>query len=229
LWKPDTASDFGHIPLWSKSDTPSSRIMFPWLAERPITPNHWSQDELVVAVRKWVRLEGWPPMQRDWRPVRLGGAERWEAEFPDWPPSRASTVVFGGWSQMLKAAGIQAKAPGWAPEEILAALRAYALEFGRPPARVDLEPPPIGYPTVKAIERRFGSFSAGMRAAGMEPRRKQNWSQDATIEAMHKFKRKNNRWPKSTDWIAAGKDWPSRGTVHNKFGTWQAAVDRAAE
>jgi hypothetical protein len=33
-----------------------------------------------------MRLEKWPPMEKDWRPVRFGGAERWEAEFPDWPP-----------------------------------------------------------------------------------------------------------------------------------------------
>ena len=168
-------------------------------------------------------------MQRDWGPVRFGGAERWEAEFPDWPPSGASRVVFGGWSQMLRAAGIQAKAPSWAPEEILAALRAYALEFGRPPARVDLEPPPVGYPEVGTIERRFGSFSAGMRAAGMEPRRKHRWSQEAIIEAMREFKRKNNHWPKSTDWMVGGEYWPSTRTLYYYFDTWQAALDRAAD
>jgi hypothetical protein len=207
--------------------------MVPRLAEQPIragNPSHWSQEEVVVAVRKWVRLEGNPPRQADWRPVRYGGAERWEAEFPDWPPSRASEVIFGGWSQMLETAGIQARAPLWAPEEILAALRAYAQEFGEPPARDDLEPPPIGYPAATTIVRHFGSFAAGLRAAGLEPRRKHRWSQEAIIEAMREFKRKTNRWPKSTEWVVVGdEDWPSTRTVYNQFDTWQDAIERAAE
>lgn len=180
-----------------------------------------------MAVRKWVRLEGWAPMQRDWRPVRFGGAKRWEAEFPDWPPSSAGKVVFGGWNQILEAAGIQAKPPRWASEEILAALRAYALEFGRPPGWDDLRRPPTGYPSERAVRYHFGSLAAGLRAAGLEARRKQRWSQEAIIEVMREFRRETGRWPKSTDWMVAGGDRPTTGTVARHFGSWREGISRA--
>lgn len=168
-------------------------------------------------------------MQKDWRPVRFGGAKRWEAEFPDWPPSLVSKVVFGGWNQMLEAAGIQANPPYWAPEEILAALRAYAQEFGKSPAKRDLAQPLTGYPSVRTVQSQFGSFTAGVRAAGLEPRERKGWTREKIIEAMREFKRETGRWPKSTDWKAACEDWPSTGTVARFFGSWREGVRRAMD
>lgn len=166
-------------------------------------------------------------MQKDWRPVRFGGAKRWEAEFPDWPPSIASNVVFGGWRQMLAAAGIQANPPRWASEEILAGLRAYALEFGKPPAKRDLIRPPTCYPSARTVQCHFGSLTGGLRAAGLEPRERKSWTREVIIEAMREFRRETGRWPKSTDWKAASEGWPSTGTVARFFGSWREGLNMA--
>jgi hypothetical protein len=195
-------------------------------ATRKGNPPRWSREEVVAAVRRWARLEGRNPTLSDWRPVRFGGSERWEAEFPDWPPSSMGRILFGGWNRMLEAAGVEVNHPSWEPEEILAALRAYAEEFGKSPAKQELEWPPAGYPSSRTVRRHFGSFTAGLRAAGLESREKR-WSTERIVEAMREFERETDRWPRSSDWALACEDWPSSGTVYNRFGSWQAALDIA--
>jgi len=189
-------------------------------------PMRWSKEEVLAAVRKWVKLEGRAPTQIDWRPTRFGGTERWEDEFPDWPPSSVSRILFGSWNQMLEAADVGVNHPSWKPEQILAALRAYAEEFNKSPAKNDLEWPPFGYPSARTVRRHFGSFTAGLRAAGLESREKR-WSAEAIVEAMRKFERETDRWPRSSDWNVACEDWPSMATVYNRFGSWQAALNAA--
>jgi hypothetical protein len=136
-------------------------------ATRNGNPKRWSKEEVIAAVRKWVRLEGRAPTSKDWRPTRFGGAARWEAEFGDWPPASIGRIVFGGWSKLLDAAEVGVNKPSWSPEEILVALRAYAAEFGKPPAKQELEYPPTGYPASRTVRRHFGSFTAGLKAAGL--------------------------------------------------------------
>jgi len=55
--------------------------------------------------------------------------------------------------------------PSWTPEKILVALRDYAAEFGKPPAKQELEWPPTGYPSARTVRRHFSSFTAGLKAA----------------------------------------------------------------
>ncbi len=198
-------------------------------ATRRGNPPRWSKEEVVGAVRKWVRLEGRAPTTLDWRPVRFGGAERWEADFPAWPPASVGHLMFGGWNRLLEAAGVGVNHPSWKPEEILAALRAYAEHFGKPPAKQELEWPPTGYPSSRTVRRHFGSFTAGLRAAGLEPRGAKRWSKDQIIEAMREFERETDFWPRATDWTVACEDWPAAGTVYNRFGGWQAALKAAKE
>jgi len=76
------------------------------------------------------------------------------------------------------------------------------------------------------VRRRFGSFTAGLRTAGLESREKR-WSREKIVEAMRDFERETDRWPRSSDWTVAWEDWPSTGTVYNRFGSWQAALDIA--
>jgi len=195
-------------------------------ATRRGNPPRWSREEVLAAVRKWVRLEGRAPTSSDWRPVRFGGSERWEAEFPDWPPASMGRIVFGGWNRLLEAAGVGVNHPSWEPEEILVALRAYAERFGKPPAKQELEWPPTGYPSARTVRRHFGSFTAGLRAAGLKPRG-ERWTKEEIIEAMREFERETNHWPRSSDWSSACEDWPSSGTVYNRFGSWRTALDIA--
>lgn len=195
-------------------------------ATRKGNPLRWSREEVLGAVRKWVRLEGRPPTSLDWRPVRLGGTERWEAEFPQWPPGSVGRIMFGGWNQLLEAAEVGVNRPIWKSEEILVALRAYAKEFNKPPAKQELEWPPTGYPSSRTVRRHFGSFTAGLRAAGLESREKR-WSSEQIAEAMREFQRETDRWPRSSDWTVACEDWPSSGTVYRRFDSWQSALEFA--
>lgn len=189
-------------------------------------PKRWSKEEVIAAVHRWVRLERRVPTWADWRPARFGGAEWWGAEFGEWPPASVGRILFGGWSRLLEAAEVKVNHPSWTPEEILAALRAYAAEFGKPPAKQELERPPTGYPSSRTVRRHFGSFTAGLKAAGLQPREKR-WSEEAIIEAMREFERETDLWPRYTDWAVACEDWPSAATVYNRFGNWQAALDIA--
>ncbi|HET7444260.1 MAG TPA: hypothetical protein VFJ57_06350 [Solirubrobacterales bacterium] len=182
-------------------------------ATRQANPMRWSREELIAAVRKWIKLEGRAPTQEEWRPLRRGGAPRWDEEFGDWPPASAGRLVFGSWSNLLEATGVGANKPSWEPETILAALRAYAEEFGRAPSKVELECPPPGYPSSRTVRRHFGSFTVGLKAAGLEPRGKQQrWEAEAIAEAMREFHREVGRWPRPSDWATACREWPSAST-----------------
>ncbi len=197
-------------------------------ASRQANPKRWTREEIVEAVQRWIALEGRSPTSTSWRPRRLGGAARWEDEFGDWPPASVGGIYFGGWSRLLEAAGVAANKPRWKPEEILAALRAYAEEFGRSPAKAELEWPPGGYPSSRTIRRHFGSFTSGLRAAGLSPRSDgKAWGQERIVQAMRDFERETGRWPRTTDWEVACEDWPSTATVYNRFSSWRAALDAA--
>jgi hypothetical protein len=197
-------------------------------ATRRANPRRWTREEVMTAVRRWIDLEGRAPTTADWRPRRHGGAERWDEEFGDWPPSSVGRIVFGGWGALLEAAGVGANKPSWESDSILAALRAYDEEFGRPPAKQELEWPPAGYPSARTVRRHFGSFTSGLRAAGLKPRGR-SWHSEAILTAMCDFRREVDRWPRPSDWQAACEDWPSSGTVYNRFGTWAAALEAAAD
>ncbi|MHB2000936.1 MAG: homing endonuclease associated repeat-containing protein [Solirubrobacteraceae bacterium] len=197
-------------------------------ATRKGNPMRWSREGGIAAVRRWTRLEGQAPRNIDWRAMRLGGAERWEAEFPDWPPASMGTLIFGGWSELLHAAGVEVVHPSWKREQILAALRAYVEEYGGSPSKEDLEWPPTGYPSARTVRRHFGSFTAGLQAAGLQPRSRR-WSDEAIVEAMREFELETDFWPRPSDWARACEDWPAAATVYKRFGSWQAALEMAMD
>lgn len=199
-------------------------------ATRQANPRRWSEEEVLEAVQKWERLEGRPPAMQEWRAQRLGGTERWEAEFPAWPPGSVGRIMFGSWNRLLEAAGVGINHPSWEPDQILVALRGYAERFGGSPAKQDLEYPPSGLPSARTVRRHFGSFTAGLRAAGLEPRGGQKlWSADRIVAAMREFRQEVGRWPRSSDWAVASEDWPSASTVRNRFGSWRTALEAAID
>ena len=127
---------------------------------------------------------------------------------------------------MLHAADVVPNHPSWTDAEILAALRRYRDEFARAPAKQDLDWPPQGYPSARTVRRHFGSFTAGIRAAGLEPAQRR-FSRARLIELIREFNAEHGRPPRSTDWAQASERWPSAATVQNRFGTWAAALEAA--
>lgn len=128
----------------------------------------WSRERIVAAIHEHVRVHGCAPSPEDWR--------RANALHP-----HLSTVQrrFGSWSAGLAAAGVEGKPRGgwregrsrvpWTRERVVMALRRWALVHDRVPRAIDV----VGdrsLPSVTAVEGRFGSWNAGLSAAGLAPR-----------------------------------------------------------
>lgn len=139
-------------------------------------PKRWSAQELLDATIAWAQLEGRPPMTVDWRPATYGQRNRWQREFPRWPPASAARIVFGSWTNMMLAAGYQPYNPPWNHQQVIEALQRMARELGRTPTKEECDASPDGYPSASTIKRRFGSFTAGLRAAGLTPNRQPHQS-----------------------------------------------------
>ena len=138
-------------------------------ATRRGNPKRWSATELLDAVAAWEELEGRPPTNDAWRPANNGEPNRWQQEFPRWPPASAARIVFGDWTSMMLAAGHPPYHPKWDREQVIDALQRMAGELGRAPTKEECDESPDGYPSASTVKRRFGSFTAGVRAAGLEP------------------------------------------------------------
>lgn len=146
---------------------------------RRSNPKRWSAQELLDATTAWAQLEGRPPTTVDWRPATYGQRNRWQREFPRWPPASAARIVFGSWTNMMLAAGYAPYNPPWDRQQVIEALQRMARELGRTPTKEECDTSPDGYPSASTIKRRFGSFTAGVRAAGLAPNRRPHQSSAA--------------------------------------------------
>lgn len=65
------------------------------------------------------------------------------------------------------------RSDAWTPEMIVEALRAWAATHGGdPPTVVEADKPGRTLPSKSVVARNFGSWNAGIEAAGLEPRRR---------------------------------------------------------
>src|SRR5262245_48539877 len=154
----------------------------------------YSRLEIVEAIQRWVDEYGSPPTLQDWEPSsarRWGNgarAERFEAG--EWPSARMVRRQFGSFGAAVRAAGF---APGVgrpskphlsASDEILRAVREWTRRYGDPPLQADwdvararkqadhwrIERYRSGdWPSLVTTRWHFGSLSAAIRAAGLEP------------------------------------------------------------
>ena len=104
-------------------------------ATRRSNPKRWTARELLDAITAWEQLEGRPPATMDWRPATDSQRNRWQREFPRWPPASAARIVFGSWTEMMAAAGYPPYNPPWGPEQVIDAMQRMAHELGRAPSR----------------------------------------------------------------------------------------------
>ncbi len=116
-------------------------------------------------------------------------------------------------------------------EDILAALRAAALEIGEPLSHGRYESLGRG-PSSARIIQRFGSWSAACAAAGVvsgsaSRTYTQRWDRTAVISAVREYLiTGSGTYADYQDW-ARSEDRPSGATVRNVLGGW-AAAKRAA-
>lgn len=212
------------VALFGSWDVALLAARWDWPAER---------DEVIAAVRAYAERYGEAPSQTAWMPTRWGRVsderraehERRWAEGA-WPTRRAVMRHFpSGFTAAHEAAGLPpGKVRLWTREKVIAAIQRFAAEHGRPPRAVDFK----SSPSASTVQGLFGSWTAGLRAAGFEPlpakRKGPVWTQEKLIAALQSFAREHGRPPAYSDFACSR---PAGSTIIAAFGSWSEAM-RAA-
>lgn len=116
----------------------------------------------------------------------------------------------------------------WDRDRIVAAIRAFADEHGRPPTSKDWRRAGEGHPGWWSVVRHFDSFSAALRAAGFAPRRI-SWGREEIIAALNAHLREHGVLPTAGEWkerdATGGR--PALHNVNRQFGSWGKALEAA--
>jgi len=121
----------------------------------------WTADQVVRALQADARRRGRPPRASEW--ARSAGRRH--------PTAGVVRQLFAGqWDLALTAAGLEPQGHGrWNPSAILRALQADARRRGRPPTTNEwTRTGGPRRPTFATVQRVFGSWSAGLAAAGLQ-------------------------------------------------------------
>ena len=190
-------------------------------------PPRWERAGVIEALMRWGELEDCAPTSEQW----LGGRHargRWAREYPAWPATATVVRLFGSWNRALQAAGLSIKPYAYTDEEVLEALRADADRLGRAPIREEWSHRPLDVPGVGAVQTHFGSWNAGLRAAGLEVNKEYGkWTRELAIAALRRDAKRRGRSPTSGEWSTARRSRPHSATVEKLFGSWNAGL-RAA-
>ncbi|MDP6626755.1 MAG: hypothetical protein QGG50_02550 [Methanopyri archaeon] len=109
-------------------------------------------------------------------------------------------------------------------EELIDALHQAAEVLGRRPTPKDLERTK-DLPSTLTYQKRFGSWSNALRAAGFRPRRS-HYTDDELLDDLHRLAGELGRVPTSED-LRGRKGYPNTGTYQARFGSWSGALERA--
>jgi len=197
-------------------------------------PRPWTPKLIIEALREWTGVHGHPPTVGEWNTAPSGDTH---------PPGRTVVNCFGSWRQALHEAGLADRRPPRATEpstratsrrmkftddEVIAALRSEAESRGHSPRLSEWKRRPRTGPGVRAVLNHFGSWNAGLRAAGLEVTHEMGkWTQEAVIDALGAHARDRGRTPRRDDWRQAAPTRPQVGIVEKLFGSWNAGL-RAA-
>jgi hypothetical protein len=147
------------------------------------------------------------------------------------PPPAEFRLERGAWARASIDAGRRPRRPAsWSDEEILAALRAWALRHGRAPNSSEWIPGSPDRPSSICVRRRFGSWDKALRRAGLEPNRRRQgryWTEEEIIHALRVWAKEHGRAPQSHDWKTAAQSHPCARSVWARYGTFEAAVAAA--
>jgi hypothetical protein len=141
----------------------------------------WTREAILAALRLWVERFGEAPTVTDWseahaRKCSLQTQEkkRRRRETGRWPGPTLVAAEFGSWKGMLELAELplprMAMRGTWTRETVVESMRAWAAEHGRPPRATDWTHAEQGaHPSSKTVYDLFGSWPAGLAAAGFSP------------------------------------------------------------
>mgnify|MGYP001043517992 CR=1 FL=1 len=136
----------------------------------------FSDDELLDALGRLTELLGHTPRERD------------ATAHPDFPSHKTYVNRFGSWRKALEAAGIplDPRNTGYDRETLLAHLRDLAEILDRTPTLGDLET--VDGPCGATYESHFGSWTAALSAAGLEPGpRSKRYSRDELLSVLQEL------------------------------------------
>jgi hypothetical protein len=187
----------------------------------------WDRESVIAAVRAFAERHGRSPTTAE-----LKGAEEL--------PSREVIIRYCGSLEacrdVLEAQKGAKPANGWLPpvhqrwdrERIVEAIKAFAAEHGRPPMSTDWKRASADHPGVGSVVGHFGSFAAGLAAAGYVSRRT-SWDRDQIVAAINSHLSEHGELPTPKDWRErdpAGAR-PAIHNVHQQFGNWGNALEAA--
>lgn len=181
----------------------------------------WSREEILVAIREWVREADRPPSSAEWTSIN----PRWVAEVPRWPTKAIVVATFGTWNEGLRLAGCETRGRTWSQEEIIAAFQDWARSRGgRPPAYGDWRKAGTDHPGVTVVADRFGSWRQALIAANLVPRHR-SWTKESAVSEIRRWSRSRGGAVPSSTRIYSGI--PPYSVVRRLFGSWGAAIDAA--
>jgi len=116
----------------------------------------------------------------------------------------------------------------WDRDRIVAAIRAFADEHGRPPTSKDWKRVGEDHPAWGSVVRHFGSFGAALSAAGFAPRRF-SWDREQIVAALNAHLREHGVLPTAGEWAERDPTGarPALHNVHHQFGSWDKALEAA--
>lgn len=154
----------------------------------------FDREQIVDAIRRWNDAYGAPPLGIDWEPSRARAkGQEWRAERFEagaWPTVRMVRRQFPTLGEAIAAAGLRAPRPRGrkanlaGSDEVLRAIREWTRRFGEPPTQTDLDPYRAkhtrqewrieryqegDWPSLPTVRHHFGTLSAAIAAAGLEP------------------------------------------------------------
>ncbi|PTL58239.1 hypothetical protein [Paraconexibacter algicola] len=154
----------------------------------------FGRDEIIAAIQAWTAEHGAPPLTIDWEPSRARArGQVWRAERFErgtWPTIRMVRRQFRTLGEAIAAAGLEPPRPRGrkpnltGPDAVLRAIREWTRRFGEPPTQTDLDPYRArrtrqewrieryyegDWPSLPTVRHHFGTLSAAVAAAGLEP------------------------------------------------------------
>ena len=183
-------------------------------ARLPVTPYAYTDEDVIDALRADARRLGRTPTREDWR-----------VRDPSVPGIGAVIRHFGSWNTGLRAAGLKAthEVGIWTPERALAALRRDAARRQRTPLRGDWSRATRSRPNSGTVEKLFGSWNGGLRAAGLEPNSEPGkWTRTSVLDALRRLERQLGRQPTSSYLTRPPPGYPNVAVIRRKLGSWGA-------
>jgi hypothetical protein len=116
----------------------------------------------------------------------------------------------------------------WTRDGITTAIQRHKAETGDLPthnawSKADR---PSYAPTSATVARAFGTWTAGIEAAGLAPRKE--WTRETVIAAIQRYCTETGSPPIMRDWQPIGPDYaPSANPVIRLFGSWNEAIQAA--